>query len=399
MKEVLKTMNEIGMMVSSLTVERFKTDKAVVCISEVYSDDVNTAVNAYSRLCEILSGSGMTLSEYMCRLTVRDDEALFGEYLKNCSAVAEYNLEHDIDVLSELSKLTSEKLIDHIRSKFGIPDKITFPRYENGNIQISLEKAASYRRKFGTSFFADNKAFIYDNDSLRPVHNFDSVKLSDLKSYETQREAVLNNTRRFLDGKAYSSVLLYGDRGTGKSCTVKAVVNEYPELRIVLVPKGSVMKLYELCNKLSTNPLKFILFLDDMTFESGDPEYSFLKQALEGSVYVIPKNCAIYATTNRRHIIKETASEREDEHYAADARDEKASLSDRFGLYLTFMLPDKKTYIDIVEKLASDRKINIARDELVMLAERFAVRKGNRSPRTARQFLDTLDNNTEKKDL
>ena len=191
-------------------------------------------------------------------------------------------------------------------------------------------------------------------------------------------------------------MLLYGDRGTGKSSTVKSIANEYTEIRIIQVPKSAISDIYRIYDIVKSNPLKFIIFIDDITFSEDDPGYSILKQILEGSVSVTPANCLIYATTNRRHIIKETESERKgDEMHAADARDENSSLADRFGLYITFISPDKKEYLDIVKQICDDRQVNISEDKLLVLAERFALKKCGRSPRTARQFVDMLQSRLE----
>ena len=384
-------MNDFRLLISSMVTSSFKNDDVLRCISGTFSETRDKAVNAYSRLCEILLENGKTLSDYISALTVKDTTGLFNEYLRTHSELLRYNIRHDFSILSEISHITPYELIGELRARFDISENFAFPMYENGNADIDFEQAEKYIETYGNSFYANNTAFIYKNGELEKVEHFDKIKLSELKSYETQRKAVIDNTMRFINGQRYNNVLLYGDRGTGKSCTVKAIVNEYPELRIVLVPRSSVMSLYDIYDRLRGLPLKFILFLDDMSFEDGAPEYGFLKQALEGSVNVMPDNCAIYATTNRRHIIKETSSEHDDEHYASDARDEKAALSDRFGLYLTFISPDKATYLDIVGKIAADRGINTENGELMLLAERFAVRKGNRSPRTARQFIDSVD--------
>ena len=384
-------MKDVQLMISSMVVSQYKNDEAVQSMAGVFSGSRENAVNAYSRLCEIVLCEGKTLSDYISALTVRDDNPLFNEYLRTHSELLRYNIRHDFTVLSELSRISAYELIGELRARFGIPENVPFPMYENGSAEISFEQAEKYMEQYGSAYFAYNKAFIYESGEFRGVEHFDKISLYDLKNYEVQRNAVIENTRSFIEGRHYSNVLLYGDRGTGKSSTVKAVVNEFPDLRIVLVPKSSVTGLYEIYEKLRGKPLKFILFLDDISFGDNDPEYAFLKQALEGSVNVMPDNCAIYATTNRRHIIRETASEHADEHNGADARDEKASLADRFGLYITFMAPDKKTYLDIAERIAHDRNIEMDKEEFALLAERFAVRKGNRSPRTARQFVDSLD--------
>lgn len=384
-------MNDLKLLISSMVISSFKNDEVLKCMSDTFSDNRETAVNAYARLCEILLESGKTLSDHISALTVKENNPLFIEFIRTHSKLLRYNIRHDFTVLSELSGITAYEFIGELRARFSIPDNFVFPIYENGDAEIDFEQAEKYIETYGSSFYANNVAFIYHNGKLESVEHFDKVHLSDLKCYEFQKNAVIENTERFISGQKYNNVLLYGDRGTGKSCTVKAIVNEYPELRIVLVPRASIMSIYDIYDELRGLPLKFILFLDDLSFEDGSPEYGFLKQALEGSVITMPENCAIFATTNRRHIIRETASDHDHENNASDIRDEKASLSDRFGLYITFMSPDKATYLEIVKKIAEDRGIERDAEELERLAERFAVRKGNRSPRTARQFIDTID--------
>ncbi|MBQ9382602.1 MAG: ATP-binding protein [Ruminiclostridium sp.] len=384
-------MLDICLSLSLLANSEYKNDTALVCLKNIRSEDRDTAVSAYSGLCGILLSRGQSLSRYIFLLAADKGGSIFDEYLRTGSKLLYDNISRDIAILSRLSALKPDELISDIRTRFSISEDIVFPYYENGDTVLTAETVAEYKRRYGTSLFERSKAFICDKGDITPVEHFDRIRLCDLKNYDTQRKAVIDNTLCFINGSKYSNVLLYGDRGTGKSSTVKAVVNEYPELRIVLVRKSDLTELYGIYDRLRGNPLKFILFLDDVNFEEGDPGYGVLKQALEGSVNVMPDNCVIYATTNRRHIIKETASERSDEHNEADARDEKASLADRFGLYITFMMPDKRGYLDIVKRIAADRELDIPEDRLVMLAERYALRKNGRSPRTARQLVDMLE--------
>ena len=384
-------MMNVKLTVSSLMVSDYKNDELIRCMYNTESDDPDTALSAYMRICEILYASRQTLSGYIFTMACDKGGTLFDSLISDDSRKYESVLKRECDLLASLASVTSEDLITRIQGKSGADSEIELPLFETGSTVISVDSVVSFHRKYGSVFFRDNKAFIYENGRLLPVKRFDRIALSDLKNYDTQRNAVINNTRCFLGGQKHNNILLYGDRGTGKSATVKAVVNEYPELRIVLVPKSSVMQLYDIYDLLGSVPLKFILFIDDISFSDSDPEFGFMKQALEGSVSVLPDNCMICATTNRRHIIRETAYGIGNENHEADARDEISSLADRFGLYLTFFQPDKNGYLDIVRKIAGDRNIDIPDNRLSALAERFSLRKANRSPRTARQFCDMVE--------
>lgn len=194
-------------------------------------------------------------------------------------------------------------------------------------------------------------------------------------------------------GKPASNVLLYGDAGTGKSSTVKAIANEFASegLRLIEVKKAQLYQIPDIVERLSLNPLKFILFIDDLSFSSNDNDFSALKAILEGSVSSRGKNLAIYATSNRRHLIKESFADRDgDEIHLADTMQELLSLSARFGLTVTFSRPDKTLYQHIVENLAVLYDLSVPKDQLLAQAETFALRAGGRSPRTAKQFIEQL---------
>lgn len=378
-------MDDVKLLRDLLIVPGYREDAAVRCICDSFSDDRDEAVGAYSRLCGMLISERNTLSEHIFRVCTDVPGLLFSD---------KANASHQIHIMSRFAGIRSVELVSQLRDRFLISGDVSFPTYRCGDTEITFDSVSSYIEKYGTSFYAGHKAFRYEKGCLVPVNSFDTIKLGSLKNYDAQRQKVIDNTLCFLEGQKYSNVLLYGDRGTGKSSTVKAVVNEDERLRIILVPKSEIAGLYDIYDTVRDIPLKFILFLDDLTFGDNDPGYGILKQALEGSVNVMPSNCAIYATTNRRHIIKENASECEDERNAADARDEKVSLADRFGLYITFMLPDKKIYLDIVRKLAADRKLNIDDETLCLIAEKYALRKGGRSPRAAEQVVNAVEART-----
>ncbi len=201
---------------------------------------------------------------------------------------------------------------------------------------------------------------------------------------------VVQNTESFMTGGQFNNVLLYGDAGTGKSSTVKAILNNYKDLglRLIEIKKDCIINLPSLLDKLSNNPLKFILFIDDLSFSRNDSSFSTLKAVLEGSVAATGSNCVIYATSNRRHLIKENMSDRAgDDIHHADTMQEMHSLSARFVLTVSFYKPDKDDYLNIVTYYADKYGFDISRDELFVRAEAFAIRNGGRSPRTAKHFV------------
>ena len=222
------------------------------------------------------------------------------------------------------------------------------------------------------------------------IQHPDPQQLSELYGYEAERQKLLQNTRALLQGLPANNVLLYGDAGTGKSSTVKALVNEYKDqgLRLIQVEKSRLRHIPALLDSLSANPLKFILFIDDLSFAADDHDYTALKTVLEGSVAARSSNTVVYATSNRRHLIQETFQSRQgDEIHISDTLEEVSSLSARFGIVITFGRPDKDLYLSVVEKLAERVGLPVD-DTLNKEAEAYALRAGGRSPRVARQYIE-----------
>lgn len=252
------------------------------------------------------------------------------------------------------------------------------------------EVLAAYHARHGCGRFARHIAFLWRDGALLPVEHPDPIRLSNLKGYEYQRRIAVDNTLVFLNGFEANNMLLYGDRGTGKSSTVKALLNEYAEkgLRMIEMPKEYLRQLPDLTGYLAGLPMKFILFIDDLSFSENDDSFAALKAVLEGGLASRPDNVMIYATSNRRHLLRETFSDREgDEVHRADTVQEAVSLSDRFGISLTFLMPDKQRFLEIVEQIAEDRGLQTDRQRLLAAAERWALERGARSPRYARQFI------------
>ena len=210
--------------------------------------------------------------------------------------------------------------------------------------------------------------------------------------YELERKKVVENTVAFLEGRPAANTLLCGDAGTGKSSTVKAVVNEFFEqgLRLIELRKDQLGCIPRVMGQIRDNPLKFVIFIDDLSFNQNDDNFSMLKAALEGSAAARADNAVIYATSNRRHIIKENFSDRDgDDVHRNDTLQETLSLSERFGLVVSFSKPDKKLYLEIVKKLAERHGVKKEEKALEIEAEAFALKRGSRSARCAEQFIDS----------
>ncbi len=252
----------------------------------------------------------------------------------------------------------------------------------------------------GAGIFGRYRAFRWEHSGergqLAGVDRPDPVRLQELIGYDHEREPVIRNAERFVAGFPANNVLLYGERGTGKSSTVKALLNEFGDrgLRLIEIPKEHLGDYPQLMTLLNQRRERFILYVDDLSFEEQETHYKALKAILEGGIEARPENVILYATSNRRHLVRERFSDRsrgdEDEIHVLDTMEEKLSLADRFGIRVTFTGPDQERYLRIVRSLADGRGVRIARDELDRRALTWAQRQRGRSGRTARQFVDAL---------
>lgn len=311
------------------------------------------------------------------------------------SPALEQALDGELRFLEELSGLELDDLLDAAGLDAGQKAAYAFlPRWEAHptGLAAAYKARLSEMGQVGYGMFARHHVFMLDGEGrLTPVRHPDPQRLADLPGYEREREKILANTRGLLAGLPANNVLLYGDAGTGKSSAVKAIANEYaPQgLRLVEVKKNQLYLLPDLMDQLAANPLKFILFIDDLSFASNDDNFAALKAILEGSAGGRAGNIAVYATSNRRHLVKETFTDRAgDDLHEADTRQELMSLSARFGLIVTFQRPDKALYSQILLQLAKQYQLPIPSDQLITRGEAFAIRAGGRSPRAARQFIE-----------
>ncbi|MBQ7780336.1 MAG: ATP-binding protein [Clostridia bacterium] len=363
----------------------------VISSLSVYME--NPTSSAYAEFVSALyNANGGNLGEYVKELCWNSENV----YVKMVGSGKDvpnylyYALVSELDILQEVAELNKDTLTASLDYKEFLPE---FTTTKLRLKEIYLHRAENIG-KYGYGIYAKHRMFyVNENGSITPVLHPDKTELCDLIDYERERQIVIDNTKTLLAGKPAANILLTGDAGTGKSSTVKAVANALwnDGLRIIEMRKDQLRSIPKVLDELSGNPLKFVLFIDDLSFLKDDDNFNALKAVLEGSVTAKSSNVVIYATSNRRHIIKETFSDREgDEVHRNDTMQELVSLSERFGIHITFSKPNKETFLHIVHHLAEENRIDMSLDELDLLAERFALERGGRSARLARQFIDGL---------
>ena len=361
------------------------------------TENITEILKAYSDFTASLYqvNKKQNLYEHLKKLIYTDENILS----KGCSeCLSENNIildtaKYELSLFNSLLSFDYNEIKQELISKFSNMADILehLPYFSTENVELfDLDDILSSYRHKGFGLFSCYSAFQFTkNKEILPIKNFDSMSFSDLKNYEYQKGVIKQNTKAFLEDKEANNILLYGDRGCGKSSTVKALLNEFQEsnLKIIQVYKESFIYLSDLFEQLRNQPAKFIIFADDISFDENDKEFSSIKAILEGSLSNRPSNTVIYATTNRMHLVKETFSSREgNEIHYNDTIDEMVSLSDRFGIMLTFSLLTKSEYLDIVEQIAIDCCVEVS-DTLYKEAEAFSALKSIRTPRVARQFI------------
>ena len=310
---------------------------------------------------------------------------------------------HDIEILLPLfrGEVTSEiKIINNYKPTVEIKNESfneLTRRLENVRdaAEISYTFIEHYRR-YGYGDIATYRAFRWDAaiKNIVGIRHFESIRLDDLIGYTYQKEVLSNNTTAFVDGKPANNVLLVGARGTGKSSGVKALVNEYYSkgLRLLQITKPQLKALPEIMDALRKFLSKrFIIFLDDLSFEESESEYKYLKSAIEGGVESRPENVLIYATSNRRHLIRETWRDRSEEHeelYRDDSANETISLSDRFGLIIHYYAPTQAEYLEIIRSMLKRQGVELDEETLRLEGLRWEMTHSGRNGRTAQQFVN-----------
>ncbi len=355
----------------------------------VSGGDTARSVSGYAAFAESLYRHTPDLGDAVLSAVLGDENFYLLKYVRKekIGSAMQQCLKNELAMLERFSMVSSSDVKKHIAYGGFLADWANTPHDFTAAYQDYLDHIPTN----GYGIFARHHIFTVENRKLVPVLHPDETSLAQLSGYEYERKCVVDNTRALLDGKPAANVLLYGDSGTGKSSTVKAVASEFAPrgLRLIEIKKNQLRDIPALMDSLGKNPLKFILFIDDLSFTRDDDDFGALKAILEGSVSARAKNLAVYATSNRRHLVRESFSDREgDDVHANDTVQQLTSLSDRFGLTITFWRPSRAQYLSIVEHLAAFYDVGANKEELFRQAEIYALERGGRSPRVAKQFLE-----------
>lgn len=376
-----------------LVIFREARNDSVVQSFETFLDSLQTQQNVeenYASFIYYLYQNGGDLGKHLSQLVLNMETFYLQKASSRNNAHIQQCHQHELSFFEKWSQLSPSIIMEWVTpfsSSLG-----SLPSFENTahSFQNLYQEKLAHLSTRGYGIFSQYTMFQFTENGLKPVRNPDPQSLSSLVGYERERKLLLANTRAFLDGKTASNALLYGDAGTGKSSTIKALANEYQSqgLRLIELKKKQLHGLPVLTEQLAENPLKFILFIDDLTFSQPDENFGALKSVLEGGAAAQGKNILIYATSNRRHLVRESMEQRlGTELHENDTIQETIGLAGRFGLTITYQRPDRKTYLEIVAHYAKEYHLDMDPKQQETRAEAYALRNGGRSPRAAKQFV------------
>lgn len=349
--------------------------------------------NAYTTTCEIRGNAGGTL-DMLAKNDYRIFKALFDYDLETLEPAAMWK------EIAHYRPSRQESLVFNRRIRDRIVDLAVLLEQSEDENEFQSHMAAFYG-EYGVGKFGLNKAFrIIEKEEehkviIDPIINVEHIYFKDIVGYEMQKKKLIENTEAFISGKEANNVLLFGDAGTGKSSSVKAILNEYygQGLRMIEVYKHQFKALSEVLEQIKDRNYKFIIYMDDLSFEEYELEYKYLKAILEGGLGKRPKNVLIYATSNRRHLIREKFSDKrelDDDLHNNDTVQEKLSLAARFGVTIYYGSPDKFQFQGIVKALAEKYHLDMPEEELLLEANKWEISHGGLSGRTASQFITHL---------
>lgn len=349
--------------------------------------------NAYTTTCEIRGNAGGTL-DMLAKNDYRIFKALFDYDLETLEPAAMWKEIAHYRPSRQESRVFNRRIRDRI-----VDLAVLLEQSEDEN-EFQSHMAAFYG-EYGVGKFGLNKAFrIIEKEEehkviIDPIINVEHIYFKDIVGYEMQKKKLIENTEAFISGKEANNVLLFGDAGTGKSSSVKAILNEYygQGLRMIEVYKHQFKALSEVLEQIKDRNYKFIIYMDDLSFEEYELEYKYLKAILEGGLGKRPKNVLIYATSNRRHLIREKFSDKrelDDDLHNNDTVQEKLSLAARFGVTIYYGSPDKFQFQGIVKALAEKYHLDMPEEELLLEANKWEISHGGLSGRTASQFITHL---------
>ena len=406
--EICRQLEEQSASKDELRTSIYKQVKRILEVATQYGFDHNlwhnyltflliTSENPFSLTCEKVGASKGSVNHF-----VKND-------FKGFKALFDYDFSKieetlDIDCFTQLSHYEAICKKEFMYNQ-NVSQKVQALSLKLEQVKDEREffnQVTTFYKKYGVGMFGLNKAFrIVESPNkpieIVPINNMEKVMLSDLIGYEEQKKELVANTKAFVEGKKANNVLLFGDSGTGKSTSIKAIVNEFYEdgLRMIEIYKHQFKDLSQVIGQIKNRNYKFIIYMDDLSFEEFEIEYKFLKAVIEGGVETKPDNILIYATSNRRHLIKETWHDRDDleqsgDIHRSDTMEEKLSLASRFGVSIYYGKPDRRAFNNIVIGLARKAGITLSEEELKAEANKWELRHGGISGRTAQQFITYL---------
>lgn len=406
LSEIFKRFDSCHYRSEELITDIYREVKAILNLATTYGFDKNlwhnyltfmlvTNENSFSLTCEKVGANDGTVNHF-----ARNDFQAFMNLFHYDFRPIEETL--GIDCFSTLLEYKAVVKQERMYNK-NVSEKVRALSDELAaaeNVEQFFDAVVTFYKKYGVGMFGLNKAFrIVEKNGepdFVPINNLDKVVLDDLTGYEIQKKKLIDNTEAFVNGREANNCLLYGDAGTGKSTSIKAILNEYYDrgLRMIEIYKHQFKYLSQVISHVKNRNYRFVIYMDDLSFEEFEIEYKYLKAVIEGGMETRPDNVLIYATSNRRHLIRETWNDRSDmdqELHRSDTMQEKLSLVYRFGITINFSKPSQKEYFEIVRNLAKKYpQITLSDEELCAQANKWELSHGGTSGRTAQQFISYL---------